>query len=124
MKILAAADIHGDTGLAKKLAKRAKDEDAELVILCGDVTFFDQSSEKRMASNMPSAIQVVSASCPAPPEVHRLGRGSMSRRGEECRGGRLGGGSSFNFLIKRQPMPSKGPMGLHHLTSAMTFTSS
>ena len=45
MKILAAADIHGDSKLANELAKRAKDENVDLVVLCGDLTFFDNSAE-------------------------------------------------------------------------------
>ncbi len=45
MKILAAGDIHGDTILAKKLATRAKKEKVDLVILCGDLTHFEQSTE-------------------------------------------------------------------------------
>lgn len=45
MKILAAGDIHGDTSLAKKLADRAVKEKAELVILCGDITQFEQSTD-------------------------------------------------------------------------------
>lgn len=38
MKILAAGDIHGDSLLVKKLAKKADKENVELVILCGDIT--------------------------------------------------------------------------------------
>ncbi|MCX6707198.1 MAG: metallophosphoesterase [Candidatus Woesearchaeota archaeon] len=45
LKILASGDIHGDVGLAKKLADRAEKENVDLVILCGDLTFFDQSTE-------------------------------------------------------------------------------
>ncbi|AJF61029.1 TPA: hypothetical protein HA239_00710 [Candidatus Woesearchaeota archaeon] len=45
MKILAAGDIHGDMGLAKKLAKKAEDEKVDLVILCGDLTYREQSTE-------------------------------------------------------------------------------
>jgi len=44
LKILAAGDIHGDTGLAKKLAERAEKEKVDLVILCGDLTLFDSST--------------------------------------------------------------------------------
>lgn len=44
-KILAAGDIHGDTGLVKKLAKTAKEENVDLVILAGDLTFFENSTE-------------------------------------------------------------------------------
>ena len=34
MKILAAGDIHGDITLARKLAKKAKKNKVDLVILC------------------------------------------------------------------------------------------
>lgn len=44
-KILAIGDIHGDTGLVKKLAKKAKDENVDLIILAGDITFFDNSTK-------------------------------------------------------------------------------
>ncbi len=44
-KILAAGDIHGDTGLVKKLVKKAKDENVDLVILAGDLTFFEKSTK-------------------------------------------------------------------------------
>lgn len=37
MKILGAGDIHGDLGVAKKLATKAKDNDVDLVVLCGDI---------------------------------------------------------------------------------------
>jgi len=45
LKILAAGDIHGDTGLAERLAERAKKEHVDLVILCGDITMMDQSTD-------------------------------------------------------------------------------
>jgi len=44
-KILAVGDIHGDTGLVKKLAKKAKDENVDLVILAGDLTFIEKSTK-------------------------------------------------------------------------------
>ncbi|MCK5149562.1 metallophosphoesterase [Candidatus Pacearchaeota archaeon] len=44
-KILAIGDLHGDTGLVKKLAKKAKDENVDLVILTGDLTFAEQSTK-------------------------------------------------------------------------------
>ena len=44
-KILAIGDIHGDTGLVKKLAKKAKDENVDLVILAGDLTWFEKSTK-------------------------------------------------------------------------------
>jgi len=45
LKILAAGDIHGDTSLAEKLAKKAEDEQVDLVILCGDLTYMEQSTD-------------------------------------------------------------------------------
>ena len=45
MKILAFSDIHGDKSLAERLAKRAADEDVDLVILCGDITQAEQGTE-------------------------------------------------------------------------------
>ena len=41
MKILGVGDIHGDRSLAERLAKRAKMEDVDLVVICGDFTYFD-----------------------------------------------------------------------------------
>ncbi len=45
LKILAAGDIHGDISIAEKLAERAKKEHVDLVILCGDITMAEQSTE-------------------------------------------------------------------------------
>jgi Icc-related predicted phosphoesterase len=45
MKILAISDIHGDKGLVKRMAKQAKKENVDLVILAGDLTWFEQSTE-------------------------------------------------------------------------------
>lgn len=44
-KILAAGDLHGDTGLVKKLAAKAKKQDVDLVILAGDLTWADTSTK-------------------------------------------------------------------------------
>ena len=44
-KILAIGDIHGDTGLVKKLADKAVKEKVDLVILAGDITFAEQSTK-------------------------------------------------------------------------------
>jgi len=37
-RILAVGDLHGDKGLVRKLAQKAKKEDVDLVILAGDLT--------------------------------------------------------------------------------------
>ena len=47
-KILAVGDIHGDTGLVKRLAKKAKKEDVDLVILAGDLTHMGESDTKEL----------------------------------------------------------------------------
>ena len=44
MKILAASDIHGDINLVKTLAEKAEKENVDLVVLCGDLTFSEQST--------------------------------------------------------------------------------
>lgn len=46
MKILAISDIHGDTGLVKKIEKLAKKEKVDLIIVAGDQTWFSQPVEK------------------------------------------------------------------------------
>ncbi len=45
MKILAIGDIHGDTGLVKKLSKKAEDEKVDLIILAGDLTLAEMSTK-------------------------------------------------------------------------------
>tara|TARA_Y100000310_G_C20596154_1_gene770617 strand:- start:355 stop:975 length:621 start_codon:yes stop_codon:yes gene_type:complete len=45
LKILASGDIHGDISLAKKLADQAEEEDVDLVVLCGDLTYAENSTE-------------------------------------------------------------------------------
>lgn len=46
MKILAFGDIHGDIDQAKRLAKRAKKENVDLVVLCGDITMAERSTKE------------------------------------------------------------------------------
>lgn len=42
MRIFGVGDVHGDRSLAERLAKQAEEEHADLVILCGDLTWFDE----------------------------------------------------------------------------------
>ena len=42
MKILAVSDVHGDQGTIKRLAKRAVDENVDVVFLCGDLVGHDE----------------------------------------------------------------------------------
>jgi len=44
-KILAVGDIHGDSTLVKRLAEKAKKEKVDLVILAGDLTFAEMSTD-------------------------------------------------------------------------------
>lgn len=44
-RIFSAGDIHGDTRVAEKLAEQAKEKHADLVVLCGDLTFAEQSTD-------------------------------------------------------------------------------
>lgn len=45
VKILASGDIHGDISAARELAERAEKENVDLVVLCGDITFAERSTE-------------------------------------------------------------------------------
>ncbi len=45
LKILAAGDFHGDSLLAKKMARKAEKEKVDLVVLCGDLTTADEKTE-------------------------------------------------------------------------------
>ena len=45
VKILAAGDIHGDTSQARKLAEQAEKENIDLVVLSGDLTYAETSTE-------------------------------------------------------------------------------
>lgn len=45
LKILAAGDIHGDAVQAKRLAEQAERENIDLVVLCGDLTYAETSTE-------------------------------------------------------------------------------
>ncbi|MCX6751101.1 MAG: metallophosphoesterase [Candidatus Pacearchaeota archaeon] len=44
-RILAVGDIHGDTKFVEKLAKKAKDENVDIVIIAGDLTWLEQSTK-------------------------------------------------------------------------------
>ena len=44
LRILAASDLHGDSRLTKKLAERAARERVDLIVLCGDLTGFGEST--------------------------------------------------------------------------------
>ena len=45
LKILASGDIHGDISQARKLADQAEKENVDLVVLCGDLTYAESSTE-------------------------------------------------------------------------------
>ena len=45
MRILASSDLHGDQRLAERLAEEAEENQVDLVLLCGDLTHNDLSSD-------------------------------------------------------------------------------
>jgi Icc-related predicted phosphoesterase len=45
LKVLAAADLHGDSKLARKLALRAEEENVDLVVLCGDLLGWTETKD-------------------------------------------------------------------------------
>ena len=45
MKILAFSDIHGDKSVAERLSNTAYNENIDLVLLCGDITLFEEGYE-------------------------------------------------------------------------------
>lgn len=45
LRILASSDIHGDTRAAEQLAKQAERENVDLVVLCGDLTYAEESTQ-------------------------------------------------------------------------------
>lgn len=58
-KILAIGDIHGDTGLVKKMAEKAKKEDVDLVILTGDLTFAENSIKNLVGPFLKTGKQIL-----------------------------------------------------------------
>jgi Icc-related predicted phosphoesterase len=59
MRILSAGDLHGDSGLAKKLADRATKENVDLVILCGDLTEGDEKTDNLIGPFLKQGKKVV-----------------------------------------------------------------
>ncbi|MFH1801627.1 MAG: metallophosphoesterase [archaeon] len=59
IKILAIGDVHGDTGLVKKLAGKAKKENVDIVILAGDLTFAEDSVKNLIGPFMKLKKQVL-----------------------------------------------------------------
>jgi len=59
MRILSAGDLHGDSGLAKKLADKAAKENVDLVILCGDLTEGDEKTDNLIGPFLKQGKRVV-----------------------------------------------------------------
>ncbi len=59
MKILALGDIHGDKDLTRKQAERAKKEKVDLVVLCGDLTYQEKSTEGLIGPFLKKNLKVV-----------------------------------------------------------------
>ena len=48
LKILAASDLHGNSSIVLKLAKKADKENVDIVILCGDITGFSETKKAKI----------------------------------------------------------------------------
>lgn len=59
MKLLACGDIHGDSRLAEQLAEKAKKENADLVAICGDITYNEQSTDNILGPFVKRGLKVV-----------------------------------------------------------------
>ncbi len=59
MKLFAVGDIHGDSRLAEQLAEQAKNEKVDLVAICGDLTYFDQSTDNIIGPFVKRGLKVV-----------------------------------------------------------------
>ncbi len=59
IKILAIGDIHGDTGLVKRLVGKAKKESVDLIILAGDITMAEESVENLIGPFVKAKKQVL-----------------------------------------------------------------
>jgi Icc-related predicted phosphoesterase len=59
MRILSAGDLHGNSGLAKKLAEKAAKEGVDLVILCGDLTEGDEKTDNLIGPFLKQGKKVV-----------------------------------------------------------------
>jgi Icc-related predicted phosphoesterase len=58
-RILAVGDIHGNTGLIKKISEKAKKEGVDLIILTGDLTMAEQSIENLVGPLVKTKKQVL-----------------------------------------------------------------
>ena len=52
IKILAVGDLHGDERIVKKLVKQAEEENVDLVILTGDITFMEMPMKNALTNNI------------------------------------------------------------------------
>ncbi len=59
MKLFACGDIHGDSRLAEQLAERAKKENADLVAICGDITYNEQSTDNILGPFVKRGLKVI-----------------------------------------------------------------
>jgi uncharacterized protein len=75
LRILAAADLHGDVGVAEQLARKALDERVDLVVLAGDVYGYAQSGGGilRPFREMGQKVLFVPGNCDFDEDVEDLG---------------------------------------------------
>ncbi len=59
MKIFAAGDIHGNSKLAEELAEKASQYNADLVVLCGDLTMAENSTKNIIGPFLKRNLRVI-----------------------------------------------------------------
>lgn len=95
MKILAVTDFHGDSEAFRKTARKAKESEANVVLICGDITHFGSIEEARELlegfANIKPAVLFIPGNCDPPSLTENLG--SL-----ECIHGRCRQVSNINFF--------------------------
>ena len=59
MKILAVSDLHNDAAQVRKLAERAEKDGVKVVVICGDITFFDDYEDGMIGPFLKKGMQVL-----------------------------------------------------------------
>lgn len=80
LKILAAADLHEDLNIAKKLSKKAKKEKVDLVVLAGDIYGYSKGNGKILEPfrNAGQKIFFIPGNCESNEECAMLARDGKS----------------------------------------------
>ena len=96
MKILAVTDFHGSLEASKRTALKAKNIDADVVVVCGDVTHFGSIEDAEKVLSPLAALKLpvlyVSGNCDPPSLIER------EIRGVQCVHGKCQAIGNLSFL--------------------------